>query len=316
MLMPASASQRITLVACAGGQVGFVVADGHRGSFRRMANRERCSLIRVARLHRRNSRAVISFCVTLAAWASGRRPARRSRRRSSSSADAIWSPRVRPGCRCGPIARDLGMVSSAVYRYVASRDDLLTLLLVDAYSELADAVDRAACGGGRAVARPTARNGACGPRVGGRSAGPLGAAIRQPGARLSRAAGAHCRSGHPGRRRAIRRNRVRNCSRAEISAEQCCCGPTVVVGLRPAARGVRVRRRRLRGGEVLLLWAGLVGAISLEVFGQYGADTLTEPGSRVRHPGPAADRDADRLAGAHGAMSARRKNYPGLTRHR
>ena len=32
------------------------------------------------------------------------------------------------------IARDLGMVSSAVYRYVASRDDLLTLLLVDAYS--------------------------------------------------------------------------------------------------------------------------------------------------------------------------------------
>src|ERR1700756_5289963 len=38
------------------------------------------------------------------------------------------------------IARDLGMVSSAVYRYVASRDDLLTLLLVDAYSELADAV--------------------------------------------------------------------------------------------------------------------------------------------------------------------------------
>src|SRR6478672_9551682 len=41
------------------------------------------------------------------------------------------------------IARDLGMVSSAVYRYVASRDDLLTLLLVDAYSELADAVDAA-----------------------------------------------------------------------------------------------------------------------------------------------------------------------------
>jgi hypothetical protein len=26
-----------------------------------------------------------------------------------------------------------------------------------------------------------------------------------------------------------------------------------------------------------LLWAALVGAISLEVFGQYGADTLTEP---------------------------------------
>src|ERR1700757_5460364 len=41
------------------------------------------------------------------------------------------------------IARDLGMVSSAVYRYVSSRDELLTLLLIDAYSDLADAVDRA-----------------------------------------------------------------------------------------------------------------------------------------------------------------------------
>jgi hypothetical protein len=25
------------------------------------------------------------------------------------------------------------------------------------------------------------------------------------------------------------------------------------------------------------LWAGLIGAVSLEVFGQYGADTLTDP---------------------------------------
>ena len=28
-----------------------------------------------------------------------------------------------------------------------------------------------------------------------------------------------------------------------------------------------------------LLWAALVGAISLEVFGQYGADTLSAPGA-------------------------------------
>ncbi|PRC48129.1 TetR family transcriptional regulator, partial [Mycobacterium sp. ITM-2017-0098] len=41
------------------------------------------------------------------------------------------------------IARELGMVSSAVYRYVGSRDELLTLLLVDAYTELAEAVERA-----------------------------------------------------------------------------------------------------------------------------------------------------------------------------
>ena len=42
------------------------------------------------------------------------------------------------------VAREIGLVSSAVYRYVASRDDLLTLLLVDAYTELADTVDAAA----------------------------------------------------------------------------------------------------------------------------------------------------------------------------
>ncbi|MFD3508041.1 TetR/AcrR family transcriptional regulator [Nocardia sp. NPDC058666] len=41
------------------------------------------------------------------------------------------------------VARDLGMVSSAVYRYVSSRDELLTLLVVDGYNALGDAVDAA-----------------------------------------------------------------------------------------------------------------------------------------------------------------------------
>ncbi|WP_159622382.1 TetR/AcrR family transcriptional regulator [Ruania rhizosphaerae] len=41
------------------------------------------------------------------------------------------------------VARDLGVVSSAVYRYVRSRDELLTLLLVEGYTELADTVDAA-----------------------------------------------------------------------------------------------------------------------------------------------------------------------------
>lgn len=41
------------------------------------------------------------------------------------------------------VARDLGIVSSAIYRYVRSRDDLLTLLVVDGYDELGDAVDAA-----------------------------------------------------------------------------------------------------------------------------------------------------------------------------
>ncbi|MCX5044989.1 TetR/AcrR family transcriptional regulator [Aldersonia sp. NBC_00410] len=41
------------------------------------------------------------------------------------------------------VARDLGVVSSAVYRYVRSRDELLTLLVVDGYNELGDEVDAA-----------------------------------------------------------------------------------------------------------------------------------------------------------------------------
>jgi AcrR family transcriptional regulator len=41
------------------------------------------------------------------------------------------------------IARDLGMVSSGIYRYVDSRDELLTRLIVDAYSSLARAVTTA-----------------------------------------------------------------------------------------------------------------------------------------------------------------------------
>jgi AcrR family transcriptional regulator len=41
------------------------------------------------------------------------------------------------------IARSLGVASSALYRHVASRDELLTLLIADAYTELADTVDAA-----------------------------------------------------------------------------------------------------------------------------------------------------------------------------
>jgi AcrR family transcriptional regulator len=39
------------------------------------------------------------------------------------------------------IARDLEMASSAIYRYFASRDELLTALIVDAYDALGDAVE-------------------------------------------------------------------------------------------------------------------------------------------------------------------------------
>ena len=47
--------------------------------------------------------------------------------------------------------------------------------------------------------------------------------------------------------------------------------------------------------KCFLLWAGLIGAISLEVFGQYGADTLTDPAAAFDLQVRPADRDADQI---------------------
>ena len=41
------------------------------------------------------------------------------------------------------VAREMGMVSSAVYRYFPSRDDLLTALIVDAYNAMGERVEEA-----------------------------------------------------------------------------------------------------------------------------------------------------------------------------
>jgi len=41
------------------------------------------------------------------------------------------------------VARELGLASSAVYRYVASRDELLTALIIETYDNIADVADAA-----------------------------------------------------------------------------------------------------------------------------------------------------------------------------
>jgi AcrR family transcriptional regulator len=174
------------------------------------------------------------------------------------------------------IARDLGMVSSAVYRYVSSRDELLTLLLVDAYSSLADTVDRA----------------------------------RDTVAELwtdDVIAIAHAARGwalaHPARWALLYGSPVPG---YHAPAERTVPAGTRVVGalFDAIAAGIATGDIRLTNDQVqqpmssdferirhefgfpgddhvvakcFLLWACLVGAISLEVFGQYGADTLTDP---------------------------------------
>jgi AcrR family transcriptional regulator len=56
------------------------------------------------------------------------------------------------------VARELGLVSSALYRYFPSRDDLLTALIIDSYDSLGEAAEAAA-----------AANGTAGPRSGWRA---------------------------------------------------------------------------------------------------------------------------------------------------
>jgi AcrR family transcriptional regulator len=48
-----------------------------------------------------------------------------------------------PNLSLRAVARDMGLVSSAVYRYFASRDDLLTALIIDAYNALGEAAEAA-----------------------------------------------------------------------------------------------------------------------------------------------------------------------------
>lgn len=52
-----------------------------------------------------------------------------------------------PALSLRAIARELGMVSSALYRYFPSRDDLLTTLIIEAYDSIADAVENAVAAG-------------------------------------------------------------------------------------------------------------------------------------------------------------------------
>lgn len=73
----------------------------------------------------------------------------RQRAREEITAEILGAARARLG-ESGPgelslraVARDVGMVSSAVYRYFASRDELLTALLIAAYDELGAAAESA-----------------------------------------------------------------------------------------------------------------------------------------------------------------------------
>jgi AcrR family transcriptional regulator len=174
------------------------------------------------------------------------------------------------------IARDLGMVSSAVYRYVSSRDELLTLLLVDAYSDLADTVDRARETAGEAwsddviaIARAA-----------------RAWAVADP-ARWALLYGSPVPGYHaPAERTVPAGTRVVGAFFDAVAAGIATGDIRLTDDLAPQPMSSDFERVRHEFGfpgddlvtaKCFLLWAGVLGAISLEVFGQYGADTLTDP---------------------------------------
>jgi len=176
------------------------------------------------------------------------------------------------------VARELGLVSSAVYRYVASRDELLTLLVVDGYDELGDAVDAALVKVDRsdhvgrmvAIGRAVRAWGLAEPAT---YALLFGSPVPGYEAPAEQTTG-------PGTRVVVRLVEVWEDAwqAGAISLDE---APLVPRRLsRDLARirkqvGITAPDRLVARG--LFAWAALFGCVSFEVFGQYGADTFGDP---------------------------------------
>ena len=182
------------------------------------------------------------------------------------------------------VARDLGVVSSAVYRYVGSRDELLTLLLVDAYNDLGDAVDAAV----EAVPAEEVRG-----RFAALARAVRGWALREP-ARYGLLFGSPVpgyqapaqRTTAPGTR--VVNSLVEILDAAHRAGRLAGRGPSSAPV--PLAADFEAIRRELNVevpdallARGTLVWTSLFGAVSFEVFGQYGAGTFSAPDELFEH---------------------------------
>ena len=182
------------------------------------------------------------------------------------------------------IAREIGLVSSAVYRYVESRDELLTLLVIDGYNELGDAVDEALgsvdesdhAGRLRAIGRAVRTWALAEPAT---YALLFGSPVPGYHAPSERTTG-------PGTRVIVRLVEVWEAAwvSGAITADE-----RAVTPRRLSRDLARIRRESaitapdeliVRG---MLVWAALFGCVTFEVFGQYGPDTLTQPLDLFEH---------------------------------
>lgn len=175
------------------------------------------------------------------------------------------------------VARELGIVSSAVYRYVKDRDELLTLLIVDAYDEVGAAVEDAVEAASRRSPRARALIACQAFR-----AWSLGEPSRFAllfGTPVPGYAAPADRTVEPGTR--VPAVLVALLEEAWLSGDL--AAPTGSVP-RVVKRDMDQIREEfglsapsLSVARGVGLWSALVGAVSFEVFDQYGPDTLTDP---------------------------------------
>lgn len=185
------------------------------------------------------------------------------------------------------VARDLGVVSSAVYRYVKSRDELLTLLLVDGYNALGDAVDLAVGrvpaddfpGQFRALGRAVREWALAEPARYGLL---FGSPVPGYDAPAEQTTG-------PGTRVIARLVGILEGAYIVRRGAGAPAGGAADAGVVPAPghilaadfRAIRAEWAITADDEALargvLAWAAIFGAVSFEVFGQYGKATFRDP---------------------------------------
>jgi AcrR family transcriptional regulator len=182
------------------------------------------------------------------------------------------------------VARELGLVSSAVYRYVASRDELLTLLVVDGYDELGDAVDAALVEVDRsdhvgrmvAIGRAVRAWGLAEPAT---YALLFGSPVPGYEAPAEQTTG-------PGTRVVVRLVEVWEDAwqAGAITVDEEAVSPRRLSRDLTRIRkqmGLTVPERLVARG--LFAWAALFGCVTWEVFGQYGSATFADPGDLFEH---------------------------------
>ncbi|MBK0331127.1 WHG domain-containing protein [Brachybacterium sp. MASK1Z-5] len=184
------------------------------------------------------------------------------------------------------IARGLDVASSAIYRHVSSRDDLLTLLLEDAFTDLADRVDAA-------LADASTQGGAGKAALAALAGAMRGWAIEQPqrwalvyGSPVPGYAAPAERTTGPGTRVMARFMEIlvggESASGSSVQEGAPSGGPGSVLASAPGegysavlaagAGELGVDASPALVAASVLAWTGLVGLISAQLFGQLGAD--------------------------------------------